>query len=317
MPTTDDQEYTEVPALAEEAFTTSRTPHRDKLVAALENSKAKDDIPVLKEALAGYEKWSAALHSLKTRGRERVTEMVKLLNDYKDFLEVELILEKGSSFLTRQKGQMKLDNSVLEEFLIHLVRPEIIKNLPNDEFLVGPQRAFMSLAFMPGSFASLFKKPDVVIKRKDQDFILGVNVNFSFTSGVAKKGDAAQVGTFALAAMAAECKVNLDKTMFQEAAGTASRMKQGCPFAKYYLIVEYLDMTPEDVRLTAIDNVFLIRKARRLPFEKRTHIPSVRAQRKDSPIAEEIIWRIVEEIQNTVSSVWYDPREVLRRGTFA
>lgn len=317
MPTIKDGSSNEVPALADSAFTTSRTPHRDKLIAATENPKAARDIRVLRSALAEYERWSAALYALKSHGRKRVSEMVALLNEYKDFLEVDLILEKGSPFLTRQKGQMKLDNSIMEEFLIHLVRPEIIEKLPKAEFLVGPQRAFMSLAFMPGSFTSLFDRPEVVIKSKDQDFIIGANIKYCFTSGVEFTGSKAQSGTFAIAAMAAESKVNLDKTMFQEAAGTAARLKQGCPFAKYYLIVEYLDMTPEDVRLTAIDNVFLIRKAKRLPFEKRADIPSVRAQRTDNPISADVIWKIVEEIQGVVSAVWYDPAEVLKRGSFA
>lgn len=316
MPTPEETQSLEVPALAEEAFTTSRTPHKDKLIAAIRNEKAGKDVAVLREALNSYERWIADLGALKSTGRQRVDAMVELLNAYKDFLEVDLILERGSPFLTRQKGQMKLDNSVLEEFLIHLVRPEIINNLPREEYLVGPQRAFMSLSFMPASFASLFRQPDVVVKSKDQDFILGANMNYSFASGVEKEGKR-QVGTFAIAAMAAECKVNLDKTMFQEAAGTAARLKQGCPFAKYYLIVEYLDMTPEDVRLTAIDNVFLIRKAKRLPFDKRTHLPSVREHRASNSISPEIIWKIVEEIQAVVSAVWYDPSEVLRRGTFA
>lgn len=316
MPTTNEPQSPEVPALTEAGFTTSRTPHRDKLVAAFENLKARDDVGVLKEAMAAYDHWIAGLGKLTTKGRERVNQMVALLNEYKDVLEVELILAKGSAFLTRQKGQMKLDNSVLEEFMIHIVRPEILNDLPKQEYLVGPQRAFMSLAFMPGSFASLFQKPEVVIKAKNQDFILGANINYSFTSGIDKEGPNAQVGSFALAALAAECKVNLDKTMFQEAAGTAARLKQGCPFAKYYVLAEYLDMTPEDVRLTAIDNVFLVRKAKRLPFEKRTHLPSVRAQRKECPISSDVIWRVVEEIQGTVSAVWYDPQEVLRRGSF-
>jgi len=33
--------------------------------------------------------------------------------------------------------------------------------------------------------------------------------------------------------LAAECKANLDKTMFQEARATASALKQGCPIARY------------------------------------------------------------------------------------
>ncbi|WP_165402903.1 Bpu10I family restriction endonuclease [Pseudoxanthomonas winnipegensis] len=318
MPITDETELQEVPAIAESAFVTSRTPHKDKLVAAIQNKKAEDDVAVLEAALAAYEEWITALSSLKTKGRQRVDEMTSLLNAYKNHLEVDLILEKGSPFLTRQKGQMKLDNSVLEEFFMHLVRDEIIDGLPKSDYLVGPQRAFMSLAFMPGSFESLFKKPDVVIKSKDQDFIIGANINYSFSAGVEDvSGENVQSGTFAIAAMAAECKVNLDKTMFQEAAGTAARLKQGCPFAKYYLIVEYLDMTPEDVRLTAIDNVFLLRKAKRLPYEKRTDLASVRAQRDLNPISSDVIWKIVEEIQSTVKAVWYDPEEVFARGSFA
>jgi len=186
------------------AFVVSHTPHREKLRAALVNPKAKADVPVLTEALKAYESWIKSLGSLKTTGRKRVDEMVKLLNEYKDYLEVNLILEKGSPFLTRQKGQLKLDNSVLEEFLVHLVRPEVIENLPTSlPFVVGPQTAFMSLAFMPVSFASLFDRPDVVIKSKDQDFVLGANVHFAFSSHAELKGKHAVSGSFTVAAMAA------------------------------------------------------------------------------------------------------------------
>jgi len=303
--------------LANEELIISRTPHRDKIVAAINNPGSKDDIALLNEALNAYTNWTSSLQQLKTTGKERIVDMVRLLNEYKDYLEVDLILERGSKFLIRQKGQMKIDNSVLEEFLIHVVRPEIIEGLPNVNYLVGPQRAFMSLAFMPHSFDSLFAKPNVVIKAKDQDFIIGANIKYSFQANVDEADAFIQSGSFAIAAMAAECKVNLDKTMFQEAAGTAARLKHGCPFTKYFLIVEYLDMTPEDIRMTSIENVFLIRKAKRLPYEKRNKIECVRAQRKENPICSEVFWNIVCEMQSTVKSVWYDPTEAMRRGSFA
>ena len=104
--------------------------------------------------------------------------------------------------------------------------------------------------------------------------------------------------------------------MFQEAAGTAGRMKQGCPIAKYFLLVEYLDMTAEDSRLTDIDNVFLLRHARRLPFDKRQDIDAVTRQRKENPIDPEVIWKLVQEIQSFVGTAWYDHEEALRRGSF-
>jgi hypothetical protein len=104
--------------------------------------------------------------------------------------------------------------------------------------------------------------------------------------------------------------------MFQECAGTASRLKQGCLIAKYFALVEYLDMQPEDVRLTDIDNVYLLRKTKRLPFEKRSNIDEVRAQHRDCPISTEVILKFVEEMKVFFENTWYDPNEALRRGSF-
>lgn len=104
--------------------------------------------------------------------------------------------------------------------------------------------------------------------------------------------------------------------MFQEAAGTAARLKQGCPVAKYFLLVEYLDMIPEDCRLTAIDNVFLLRHAKRLPFGKRNVLEEVERLHKSHPIDPEVVWLFVQEIQNFIGTAWYDPDHVLERGTF-
>lgn len=116
--------------------------------------------------------------------------------------------------------------------------------------------------------------------------------------------------------MASECKVNLDKTMFQEAAGTATRLKQGVPYARYYILVEFLDMQPEDTRLTDIDNVFLLRHAERLPFEKRSDLQSVKKQRKDHPIDHGVIQMFLEEIRGFLQTKWYDPESALSRGSF-
>jgi hypothetical protein len=205
-----------------------KTPHKEKLLAAMANPKCKDDVPVLNEALHAYQDWINKMNSLTSTDKQKVKEMTDLLNEYKDYLEVELIARRGSPFIKRQKGQLKLDNTVL----------------------------------------------------------------------------------------AAECKVNYDKTMFQEGAGTASRLKQGCPISKYYVLVEYLDMEPEDCRLTDIDNVFLLRHAKRLPFQKRSSYEEVKNQHKDFPIDREVVYKFVEEIQAFIDAVWYDPAEALKRGSF-
>jgi len=290
--------------------------HKEKILAAISNPKAKADIELLKEALKAYEAWIKKLNSLTTKGEERVKEMTALLNEYKDYLEVDLIATKGSDFLKRQKGQLKLDNSVMEEFLIHLVHPSILDGLPNFDLETGPQTAFMSLAFRPSNINTLNEKPEVIFKVKDQDFTIGKSIHYKFSSDSSFNKAKTVSGKFNLAVLAAECKVNYDKTMFQECAGTATRLKHGCPVAKYFALVEYLDMQPEDVRLTDIDNVFLLRKAKRLPFDKRSSLEEVKKQHKDFPIQADVIWMFVKEIQNFVTAAWYDPNEAIKRGSF-
>lgn len=295
----------------------TQTPHKDKLLAAISNPKCSaTDREILRQAQKAYESWVARMSAVTSSGRARVVELTKLLNEYKDQLEVELIIRSGSAFLIRQKGQLKLDNSVIEEFLIRLVDPRVLDGLPDFELCIGPQRAFMSLAFMPASIQELGERARVQIKEKDVDFSLGRSIYYRFSSDPTFAEQHTQSGSLTLAVLAAECKVNLDKTMFQEAAGTAARLKQGCPMSRYYVLVEYLDMEPEDCRLTAIDNVFLIRHARRLPFGKRSEYAEVMRQHQENPIDPAVVWRFTSELQDFVKSVWYDPEKVLQRGSF-
>jgi len=295
----------------------ANTPHKEKLTAAIVNPKCdSNDVTLLKDALAAYEDWTLKLSKLTTIGRDRIVEMTGLLNSYKDFLEVDLIAKRGSAFIKRQKGQLKLDNSVIEEFLVHLATDKVLSGLPDFQLEVGPQTAFMSLAFTPASLTALGGKPAVTLKEKDTDFALGKTIHYQFSTEPTFPTKQTSQGKLVLAVLAAECKVNLDKTMFQEAAGTAARFKQGCPTSRYYLLVEYLDMEPEDCRLTALDNVFLLRHAKRLPFEKRSVYAEVKRKHDEAPIDAEVMWRFVQELQGFVDAVWYDPRKALQRGSF-
>lgn len=292
------------------------TPHRDKLIAAINNKKAKDDKGLLEAAFNAYETWTTQLSKLKSKGDDRVREMTKLLNVYKDYLEVDLIAKDGSPFIKRQKGQLKLDNSVVEEFLIHLVHDDVLENLPKG-IETGSQTAFMSLSFRPSSIENLNQQPEIVLKQKDQDFTIGKSIYYQLSPDSKFDKKVTTDGRLFLAVLAAEVKVNYDKTMFQECAGTASRLKQGCPLSKYYALIEYLDMKPEDVRLTDIDNVFLLRKAKRLPYEKRSIFEEVRDQHKDNPICPDVMIKFVKEIQDFVNATWYDADAALKRGSFS
>lgn len=293
------------------------TPHHDKLEAAIENEKCADDVPILEEALDLYDDWIDEMESINLAGKEKVNELVRLLNWYKDEFEVELIMRQGSDFIKRQKGQLKLDNSILEEFFIHLIDPDIITGLENiNDLVLGPQKSFMSLSFSPRSVNELSQNPNMVLKTKDQDFSIGTEVHYKLSTSSDFMAETTDEGSFTLSVFGAELKINLDKTMFQEACGTAERLKQGVPVARYYILVEYLDMTPEDVRLTAIDNVFILRRTRRLPYGKRNNPDIVASKHAECPIDKNIVWRFTEEIQSFVNSVLYDPDEAVERGSF-
>lgn len=81
----------------------SKTPHKEKLLAAINNPKANNDRSLLQDAYKAYEHWISQLFSLSSKGNKRVIEMTGLLNEYKDYIEVDLIASKGSPFLKRQK----------------------------------------------------------------------------------------------------------------------------------------------------------------------------------------------------------------------
>jgi hypothetical protein len=288
-----------------------KAPHKDKLLAAIDNPKSRADVPLLRQALSAYEQWTSRMENLAATGKRRVLEMTTLLNEYKDLLEVELIAGKGSAFLKRQKGQLKLDNSVMEEFLIHLIDPRIITSLPPFALEVGPHTAFMTFSFRPAGISSLNGRPEIVIKSKDQDFTIGRTLHYRMSPDAAFPDSETTKGGLFLSVLSAEVKVNFDKTMFQECCGTASRLKQGCPSAKYFVLVEYLDMEPEDSRLTDVDNVFLLRHARRLPADKRSIFAEVERQHRDFPVDGEVIHRFVQEIESFLKAVWHDPDEAL------
>jgi len=213
---------------------------------------------------------------------------VELLNRYKFYIDIELIFDSEQDFLYRQKGQLKLDNSIIEEFLPRLIRPNIIPEIAEIELLVGPQSCFSSVYFsssldvpQPGGGLS--------IRIKDQDFAISKPLYLKASHSKAFT-DSVEVGTY-IAYVAAECKTNLDKTMFQEAVATAHDVKSSVSGAKYFLLCEWLDMTPLSTAPTDIDEVIILRKAKRLSSNVRKEF-STSIKRK---AAREAYVRFLEE----------------------
>ncbi len=97
------------------------TAHGDKLRALLNNSGLPAvDRPRVEAVVLKYKEWIKALDEVKGTADEIISSITALLNDYKRAIELDLIYDSEENFLYRQKGQIKLDNSVLEEFLPRL-----------------------------------------------------------------------------------------------------------------------------------------------------------------------------------------------------
>ncbi|RLG20454.1 hypothetical protein DRN74_05465 [Candidatus Micrarchaeota archaeon] len=299
------------------------TPHREKLLKALKNPKCPAaDKKLLERALVLYEEWVENMKNLSTKGQRRIVEMTELFNSYKYSLEVELILSKGTPFIKRQRGQLKIGGSAIEEFFVHLFMSPIWESkevedlIGSSAFNVGHGRSFMSFYFNPPSLNEFQKRPFVRVKLKDQDFLFGKEIFYKFATSKDFPTEQVEEGSIMVPVVALECKINFDKTMFQEAAATAEKLKEGFPVAKYYVVTEFLDMRPENLKITKVDNVFILRKAKRLSSDKRDKVSEVAEYYKNFPISSKVIYKLVKEIEYFFSSEWFSEEKVLTRGSF-
>ena len=162
----------------------------------------------------------------------------------------------------------------------------------------------------------------MTIRSKDQDFaisrklFLRASHRSSFKEAVTEETNIAYI--------AAEIKTNLDKTMFQEAAATALDVKSVVPGARYYLLCEWLDMTPISTTTTAIDEVIVLRKNKRLSSSVRSEFASAGGRKRgresyleyltNNPFSVDTFSRFLSHVRTLVAN---DAEEnVLSRGYF-
>ena len=245
------------------------TPHLEKLVAALQNDKLPAaDRPRIAAAILRYRKWIQDLQSLNQKTPEDlIIARVALLNDYKLYVDLELIFDSEQDFLYRQKGQLKLDNSIIEEFLPWLLDDKMCPELRNG-FSVGPTNCFAAVAF-ESSLTDAKVGAGITVRTKNQDFALARKL-FLRASHDREFKEAAEVETY-IGYVATEVKTNLDKTMFQEACATARDLRVAVPAARYFLMCEWLDMTPVSTATTDIEEVLILRGAKRVGSDVRKH----------------------------------------------
>lgn len=300
------------------------TPHADKLHALLENQKLPDaDKPRVREAVEKYDDWVKEVNQIEGNGEELVDLLVASLNRYRKWIDLNLIFDSPADFLHRQKGQLKLDNSVLEEFLPWLVIRRFAEQIADTGLSMGPTNAFSQLSFDSDPFTRT-NGGGMTIRSKDHDFAVALPLFLKASHN--EDFSESQEARTNLAFLAVELKTNLDKTMFQEASATAYDLKLAVPNSRYFLLCEWLDMTPISTALTAIEEVVVLRKAKRISAHVRRNFANAngRAQNRgkfeqyldDHPFAPDAFRRFLSHVERLLTAGNNDEQQALERGWF-
>lgn len=286
--------------------------HGEKLCSVLNNDKLPvDEVERIKNAIKVYDDWIIELN--KADGDEvtdLICNMVELLNKYKRFIDLDLIFDSKNDFLYRQKGQLKLDNTVTEEFLPILAKKCIIKKFGKFNADIGAQTQTFSSVHFTSSLSNSRIGGGMSIRTKDQDFAMSRKLYIKSSYDCDFNSNNTLDITTNIGYVLAELKTNLDKTMFQEASATAYDVKRAVSGAKYYLLCDYLDMTPISTATTEIDEVLILRKTRRIGshIRRRFNTYSGRMELRDfyveyldnNPYSADIITRFIEHIFSQV-----------------
>lgn len=297
-------------------------PHYGKLIACLENPRLPNaDKERLEEAVIKYHEWIDELESVERGKVDTVEKLVEITNKYKRFIELNLIFDSADNFLYRQKGQLKLDNTILEEFLPQLVFRSL-RGI-DESFELGPRNTFAGLSFL-SSVGNFGEGGEPNIRTKNQDFILGkkLYLKTSFDSDFQNY----KLIESHLGYVCAECKTNLDKTMFQEAVATSRDLKIAVPGSLYFLICEFLDMTPVSIISTQIDDVLIVRKMKRMSSNIRQEYRTPEARRihrqeyveflDASKYYPDVFQRMISKIQTLIDDTSPSVDKVLNQGHF-
>lgn len=268
-----------------------------------------------------YKKWRDNFSKSSGSINNRINQCVRLLNDYKNYIEINLIFSSKEDFLYRQKGQLKLDNTVLEEFLPLFINYIFSDLIEKNKLILGPTTCVSGIRF-DSSVLSDQPGGGIELRQKDQDFAISRKIfiqasnSETFAKSIIKEAN--------IAYLACECKTNLDKTMFQEAAATALDLKSTVPSSKYLLLCEWLDMTPVSSSTTAIDEIIILRKAKRMGSSERQNFSTYEERKarlksyskfiNDHPFQIDTFARLIDHIKSLI--VESEESEILSRGYF-
>lgn len=306
----------------------ARGVHGEKIVSAIQSNKMPvKDVPRLEMALQRYDEWIEKLKGINAETVDELVEkLVTELNTYKNYIDINLIFDSEEDFLYRQKGQLKLDNTVIEEFMPIFVKKCVEKVEENCDIEISSQIPTFSSVYFASSLSNPNIGGGINIKTKDQDFSMSRKLYLQSSYDPQFNPEKRVKLETHLGYVLAEMKTNLDKTMFQEASATAHDIKQAVTGAKYYLLCDYLDMTPISTTTTDIDEILILRKAKRISSNIRKEFSTKIGREKwrpwyteylmNNPYSVDMFKRFINHIFSQMSNEELIEESVLEVGYF-
>lgn len=232
--------------------------HDDNIANKLRSETGAVNNTYLKEINKRYQEWRKALDSIKGDSDAAITKKVKLLNEYKDFIDQpKFRKEKGN--LNGFTPQSKLHSTVIEEFMYHLLKG--IPALKDKELVFGPTKAYSNLYFAPTDLNTFEKKSGIVINTKDQDFAISKKITITTEASGSGESEKKEVS---VPVVSIECKTFLDKTMYEGSVATAEKIKRGNPYSLFLIVTETYEVSPDvDPKYSQIDQIYVLRKSSR------------------------------------------------------
>ena len=306
----------------------ARGVHGEKIVSAIQSNRMPvNHVPRMEMALQRYDEWIEKLKGINAETVDELVEkLVTELNTYKNYIDINLIFDSEEDFLYRQKGQLKLDNTVIEEFMPIFVKKCVEKVEENCDIEISSQIPTFSSVYFASSLSNPNIGGGINIKTKDQDFSMSRKLYLQSSYDPQFNPEKTVKLETHLGYVLAEMKTNLDKTMFQEASATAHDIKQAVTGAKYYLLCDYLDMTPISTTTTDIDEILILRKAKRISSNIRKEFSTKIGREKwrpwyteylmNNPYSVDMFKRFINHIFSQMSNEELIEESVLEVGYF-
>lgn len=249
----------------------------------------------LAEIRLRYNQWKAANEALvgpvavpAEDDHTILTERVRLLNEYKDFLDQQHYAERFDS-------RSNLHSSVLEEFMYYLFK-DLVHGI-SENALIGKSHSFKDVFFRAPSYSEMVSTPHALVEVKDHDFAIGASVKATMKCN---GSDLIEEHDWDIPAVAIECKTYLDKTMLQDVSTAAEQLKQKNPNAKYIVVSEWLKLT-ESVNLKKykIDQIYILRKQKNTDREFR-YDPNY----QKNPIYADVVIHCFNAVREFLTADW-------------